>query len=229
MDLLTQEEAAEVMGCTKRTIQNLTKSGQLRIAAGDGFKLKRLYHRTEVEALREAREGSFDLAHANAIAHQAWAMARQNERMIKKLFDFLGFNVPRLKMRDRDIISLYAQMEEMLGNTLDLDPTEVQSWAEVFYAMKEEYFQRVMEVTDDDEPWRIPLELVRRMCKEAPARKFSADKELASAYGYLDVARRALRSVSYFYVRALHGKKVAEQVVPNAADEHEQVLLLAFM
>ena len=231
MPVLTLQQAAELMGVTQRTIRSLTEKGDLRPThKGVGLNLRRYYDEDEVVALMEVRSQRLSLPRVAALAQQAFAATRKNERVLNHLQKLLGYDIPALPIDPSSILSLYLKLEDLIKEEfLDLSADEVLEWARIFYAVTEEYLHRFREVSQDEEPWRLPMEAVKKLVLNQPTSRLTTDKPLAEAYAYLEVARKNLRSVSYFYLRDRFGKRAVEKALPETTgDPHEQVILLAF-
>jgi hypothetical protein len=226
---ITAKEAARMLGVTTRMVRYWTRKGIIRpFKPGGSVSAVPMYLRTEIDALLEARSKKVDLQTVATMARQAHVSSRQLERTVSRLLEIIGANIPMLSLKEENVHALYLQVEDALEQDYQPPADEVLEWARIFYAVGEEYLGLIEEVVEDEEPWAKLLELSNSLSVRAPRDLFSGDKELEAAYGYLEMARRNMRNVAYFYIRNRHGSRAASGAFPGTGDITEEVIALAF-
>jgi hypothetical protein len=225
-DLVPKDEAARILKVSVRTIERMAKQGVLEVV-GDG-----LFRLSDLSAVSEVLidEGRFNIANLTHAVMKANVVARRAERGLEHINTLLGIDLPSLPMEQNDVIDLYLKADRMaLVKLEELSAAEVLGWARTFLAITEEFLDLVSVYTSSQEPWRVFMELAKKLSMAAPKARFVAERDLAAAYGYLDLARRNLRQVAYFHVRTKKGKRFADRLLPDAElDPHERVLNLLF-
>lgn len=229
--LLTPERAAEMLGISVRQTNNLARSRIFHAVFPEGRSIKapRFYREDEVLAYLEIRDKRLDLAQLATIARQAYVASRQSERLLKRLMYFVGVDLPQISHKPEDVYSLYIRVEDALEDEGELKPEKIMQWARIFYAIGEEYLWLIEQIVEDVEPWKKLLDLSQKMSREAPRGEFAANKEVMTAYGFLESGRRNLRNVSFFYIRNRHGDQAASLAFPTSqGDIIERQINIAF-
>ena len=225
--LLTTEEAAEVIGISVRQLNRLCRSQVLNAVFPQNK--GRRFRESDVMAYLEIKDKKLDMPTLAIMSRQAYATSRAVEQQLEQLLFYLGVDIPRLGCGVADVIRLYVQVEDALDDEEELDRDKVLDWARIFYAVTEDYLGLIKAELEDPEPWKKMLDLANQLYKNAPREKFNIDKELASAYGFLDAGRRNLRNVSYFYIRNSLGPRAASAAFPVAhGGRNERIINLAF-
>jgi MerR-like DNA binding protein len=224
---VTAEEAGNILGVKTGEVHYLVRRGLLRPRylrpRGKGA----VFSPEEVSALAEVRErGRLDLRGVQNTAAQAFALARQLSRRVEFLESMLGYQSHPMPTDEEQVIALYARAQDE-----QQDPPEtvagILEWARLFVAMGEEFLDLVEAYTNDEAAWKVFMDLSEILLINAPIERFNFDKELEAAYGYLDVGRRNLRNVSFFYVRNRFGTRRANEMFDKASDCHANILAFA--
>ena len=217
-DLLSRKDTASLLRVTIQCLRKFVKQGLLK-PEGRGRQV--CFRRADVVALLETVGGTMDLASVANTAMRALIKAEQCEQVLNKLLSTLGFTSRPLVTSRAAILRLY---ERAKGYRAEKEGTSeagtVFYFSQELFGISEEYLRLVEHYTADGEPWRVFLEASEKLCELAPRHRLVHDYELASAYGFLEAARRHIRSVAYLYVRATHGAKVADDafIGDNAFD-----------
>lgn len=224
--LVPKEEAARILSVSTRTVERMAKQGVLPSTQEGLFRLSDLSAVSEVLV----DGGKFDLASLAQAAIKATVTARRAEKGLEQLSVLLGLDLPELPMEQEEVLALYVKASE--ANKLGVeDPraTDILEWSRTFLAVTEEFLDLVSVYTSSQEPWRVFMELAQELSQRAPKARFPGERDLAAAYSCLNLSRRNLRQVAYFYVRGKKGKRFADKLLPDAElDPHEQVLNLLF-
>lgn len=232
MNFLTPAEAAKILNVTVRAFNQMVRKGFVTPTFPEGKKWngKRLYKEEDIADLLEVHAQKWDLPTTAALARQALVKTKQLDRCVKSLLSVIGANMKPLSLKARDVTQLYLQIEEEIHRLDPYNPEEILRWAHVFYAMGEEYLWYIEQEVEDREPWRKPLLLAEKLMEELPRGRCRIDKELDSAYQILDMARRNMRNVSYFYIRHRKSQRAAHKEFPALeGDIHEEILSFAFI
>jgi len=205
-ELVSWRQTAKMLGVTTRTVANLSKQGMLKpVWKGR----KRFYLRSDVTALLTIFNGKTDFASMANLAIRAFVKAEMVEKKLEELLNILGFSSHSLDTDEASVTAFYEQAKRGLRREHQTMPQQVMLLAKKLLALSEEFLRLVEQYTGEAEPWKVFLDLAHSTCMRAPRELFTYDYELASAYGYLDAARRHMRSLSYFYVRIQHGVETA--------------------
>jgi hypothetical protein len=217
-DLLSRKDTAAMLKVTIRCLHNFVKRGLLK-QVGKGRQV--YFHRADVVALLETMGGNLDLASVATTAMRALIKAEQCEKVLNKLLSTLGFTSLPLVTTQAGIFRLHERAKGLLAEKEgSAEAGTIFHFAQELFGISEEYLRLVEHHTADGEPWRVYLEASEQLCKLAPRHRLVHDYELASAYGFLEAARRHIRAVAYAYVRATHGASVADEafIGDNAFD-----------
>lgn len=228
-DLLTAKEVAQVLDITRKHVTNLVRRGDLTPCHRSGYSAAgKMYFKLEhVLALKQARVKNWSTTEAVVAAKQAQAEVRSLRAELERIKTCMGVRIKGLDFSALAVREVYERVDYALNSPPQaLKPEEVWSWASLFYAIGEEYFEVVELYIGDNEPWKVFLQLGQKLVREAPK---CYDKELEIAYGYLAMARRMMRQSAYFYIRNKYGKRVSGQMFPEMEDEIiSPVILMAF-
>lgn len=232
MNLLTPVEAAKILNVSVRAFNQMVRKGFITPVFPEGRKWngKRLYHEQDIADLIEVHAQKWDLATTTALAKQALVRTRQLERSVNSLMNVIGANMKPLSLKPRDITKLYLEIEHELHQLDPYTAEEILRWAHVFYAMGEEYLWCIEQEIEDPEPWKKPLLLAEKLMEELPRDHCKINRELEIAYQILDMARRNMRNVSYFYIRHRKSQRAAHKAFPALeGDIHEEILSFAYI
>lgn len=208
-DLVNRREAARMMHVHPRTIDNFIQQGLLKQVFRGRYGL---FARTDVVALATLFNAKQDLASVANLALRAVIKAEAAEKRVRQMAELFGLDTTPIETDEESVLSLYEQVKKGLEKDAPVNPVTVMTLAKKFQAISEEYLQLVENYTCDDEPWRPFMDYARYLCEHVPHSYLDADPELKAAYGYIEAARRSLRSVSYFYVHMRHGKEEANRI-----------------
>lgn len=222
MQLISSEEAAEILGVDKSRVNQLTRDGMLRSRLVGNANM---YDPNEVHQLKQIRASNLSLAEVAARAARAEMTAYRLERQVSQLLDVIGANIPSADVRKDAVIALHLKVEDELKNKRTAGVEDLMFWAQTFQSLSEEYFHVVAQQFQTEEPWAPYLELSNKLLVHAPYDKLRNDLELSTAYNFLEMARRSMRQVMFFYVRTTSNKRIAHRLFPESLnDVHEEVL-----
>ena len=213
-DMLTPGAAAKLLKVTTRTLNNYVSQGLLQAV----YEQRRcFFRRADVIALAEVFNEGNDLAAVATTAIRALIRAEQCEKRLNELLSLLGFTTVSLVTTEPGILELYHRAIRMHSNEEPIViAAQVFQFAKELLAFNEEYLRLVEHHTGDDEPWRVYLVACEKLTALTPFDRMVHDLELSTAYSYVVAARRHIRSVAYFYVRARHGAAVADEAFIGA-------------
>ena len=206
--LLSSQETAKILGTSSQTLKSLVRQGLLKPHWKGN---KRCFEQDDILAFMKVFQNKTDWSSIAALAMRAYVKAEANERKLAEISDLLGLGLFSLEVDDESVQSLYNNTHNRLELGAPTSSAEAMLLAKRCLALTEEYLKIVERVTGDDEPWRPFLQLTQHVCENAPRKYFPHDIELATAYGYLEAARRHVRPLAYFYVRGTHGRRVANE------------------
>lgn len=213
-DCVTVEEAAKLLSVNLRTLRKMISDGTL-LPVFQGRKIRggTYLRRIEVVALVDLRSQNVDLASVASMAMRALAVSKSNERRLNHLDDLLMLRTKTLETTESEVISRYIEAQDLVDQELSQLPAdEVRRWANFFYAMDESYLRMIAHYTTTEEPWEPYMSLAQKFSERAPRSLFGMNKDLETAYGYLEAGRRHLRTIAYFYFRAKNGGATANAV-----------------
>lgn len=224
MQLITSEEAAQILGVNKYSVTRMTREGLLRARlAGNA----NMYDPNEVHQLKELRESNITFTEVAARAARAEMAANRLERQVTQLLSVIGADIPTLDTAPEAVVALHLKVQDAVTEATIPSVEEVMSWAQTFQALSEEYFHVVAKQFQTDDPWQPYLELSNRLIRSIPHPTLRNDLELSIAYNYLEMARRTMRQTMFFYVCTTSNKRIAHRRFPESlADVHEDVLAM---
>ena len=206
---VTVDAAARLLRVTRATIFNYRRRGLL--VSGYRKDRKTYFRRVDVLAIKQTKHGTRDIVEVSHLATRALAQSEQCERKLNELLGLLGLTNVALDTSEKGIRDLYERLRILAKAR---DPLTIASQvfhiAKSILAVDEAYLQLVAKYVSAEEPWDVFLAASNKIAELMPVRWLSTDPELAASYGYLNAARRHIRSVAYFYVRAMSGKRAAD-------------------
>lgn len=224
-DLITSEEAAELLNVHVSMIHKMSTTGLLSPVMLRGNKrVQRFYRRSEIAAVASLQLMKLDLSTAANIAIRALAQAQTNERRLEEVRALLGLTGGTLSLREQEVVALHIKVQDDL-NAGRASAEEVRDWAKIFLSISEEYLKVVAHHTAAEEPWKAYMLLGDKLSEEAPRGMFSTDKMLEASYSLLEASRKHLRQVSYFYVRNNDGRSAASAQFPGVNGDIDEVLI----
>jgi hypothetical protein len=223
-DLITAEEAAESLGVSTAMIHKMTTRGLLSPVDFGKRRLK-YFRRAEVAAVASIRMTKLDLATTANMAVRALALAQSNDRRLDELSSILGLQGTSLSLEENEVVALFIKTQDALKEDCAPTASEIREWAKVFLRISEEYLRVVVLHTAAPEPWKPFMLLGEKLAEEAPREKFSKDDLLTASYGFLEVARRHLRHVAYFYIRNERGAPTANKKFPNVEGGVDELMI----
>jgi DNA-binding transcriptional MerR regulator len=222
MELISSEEAAEILGVTSHRLVQLTREGMLRSKLVSGANK---YDPNEVHKLKQIREANLSLAEVAARAARAEMTAYRLERVVTQLLSVIGADLPSADITPEAVVSLHLKVEDAIKTIRTLNVEDVMFWAQTFQSLSEEYFHVVAKEFETEEPWVKYLELSSKLLKLSPFAKLRNDLELHTAYNFLEMSRRSMRQTMFFYVRTTSGKRLAYKLFPEALNDlHADVM-----
>lgn len=224
--LINAEESAKRMGITTRAFNKRVHAGHVIPADFKGERNSARFREEEIFALRKAIDEKFDIPTLAGSTAVSYALARSTAERVDRLYELLGVNHQRLSYEQDDVRALYESAQHTAGqDTSGMEGIRIYEWSKKLNAVDEPYLDLTRRITGEAHPWEAFLRLAQKMMEKAPTHKYVSDKKLASAYGFLDAARRNLRYISYFFVRTYESKDEADRLFPNAADDEILSLL----
>lgn len=224
MELISSEEAAEILGVNRRQVTQLTRDGLLRSKLVGNANM---YDPNEVHQLREIRASSLTLAEVAARAARAEMTAYRLERQVSQLLDVIGANIPSADIQKDAVVALHLKVEDALKDKGIPTVEDLMYWAQTFQSLSEEYFHVVAKEFETEEPWTPYLNLSNQLLRKTPYARLKTDLELSTAHNFLEMARRGMRQVMFFYVRTTSNKRIAHRLFPESLnDVHEDVLAM---
>lgn len=208
--LLTQAEAAKLLGVSQRHLRNMARVGYIRPAKLQKRDGRPLYRPEDVHALVELRSRPLDLQSTASTAMQAHMLSRSIANKLDKLCRFLGLENNRLRTDEDSIYALHLRVQETLKEDhTELSAAAVIEWASIFNSFDEYYLQLLEDYTLSPSPWEIYLQLANDM---AAAKSPDPNTNLGFAYACLNASRRNLRHVAYFYTATKRGVRDANRL-----------------
>ena len=224
MELISSEEAATILGVNRRQVTQLTRDGLLRAKLVGNANM---YDPSEVHQLKEIRSSNLTLAEVAARAARAEMTAYRLERQVARLIDVIGANIPSADLSRDAVVALHLKVEDELKSRCVPTVEDLMYWAQTFQSLSEEYFHMVAKEFETEEPWSFYLQLSNQLLKRTPNGLLKKDLELSTAYNYLEMTRRGMRQVMFFYVRTTANKRFAHRLFPESlGDVHEDVLAM---
>ena len=224
--LLTRIETARALNVPAKAISRLIEKGVLEPAKVEGT--KQWFYISDISAAAEALEQKLDIVSLAHTALKAYAVATRTERKLDQVLQLLGVRDKPIRLSKTAMMGLYYRCRDILRSDLsDLSVETLMSWAKDLLGIGEEYLILLAFYTKNREPWAPILWAAQRMMESASGAK---EKELQSAYAYLDFARRCFRQTAYFYCRFQVGREEADLRFPEAkGNVHETLASLVML
>lgn len=219
--LLTHSEAAKILRLAPVALRLIVHRGLIRPAKVGKNSKDYLYWEDDIYAYQRVRGKEDSLPDLIITSKQALALSRANNRKLKHLYRFLGLDTPQLPADEESVYRLYDKAISFLeDNTSELTPASILYWATTINAIDEAYLTLLEQYSQVDTTWESFLDLANKLMRlrcsyNGPSHTF--------AYSCLDSARKNLRHVAYFYVRAKHGQKIANQALGKEAATEEVI------
>lgn len=231
LDEMSAAEAAETLGVQLRTLNKMVRNGLIQPTRSKGKTIASYTFRSsEVTALAELRYKKLDLAAVQSIAMRAYVSARGVERRVTLLYELLGLELPALETDESGVVQLFiAAQDAAADDDLTLTAQGVRKWATIIHAIDEAYLRLIEQYTGSEEPWEPFFSLAQKLCADVPRRTFLFNKDLETAYGCLEAARRHLRAVMYFFYKEKHGGKAANKAFPEMDDRGIDAEIASFL
>ncbi len=156
MQSIGSDEAAEILGVTRRRLNAMTGEGLLRAKLVGNANV---YDPNEVYQLKKIREEGMSLPEIAARAARAEMTAYRLERQVTQLLSVIGADIPSADLSPEAVVALHLKVEDAskLMGPADLD--DIMFWARTFQSLSEQYFHVVAKQFDTHEPWRPYIEL----------------------------------------------------------------------
>lgn len=217
--LITQTEAAEILGVTRRHLYNIVRQGRLFPVDTGSRTSEMLFRVEEVYAMLELKTRRLDLADTTNLAVQAHALSRSTKRQLEKLCQLMGLETHKLDHHEDAMYSLYSRAVHAAAEPLEnASGATISEWAASLNAIDESYLRLLEAYTLDQNPWAPFLALANSLMLLMPE-SVAGDLDLKFAYTCLDYARKHLRHVAYFYVHTKLGESVAKDTFGINVDD----------
>lgn len=180
----------------------------------------------DVLALAKAKERKVSATLALHTAERALAMAEATRRTVLQLCTFLGINNPELPTDDDSVIELFIEVRRLSKvPMLAFTEKDVLYWARTFIAMTERYLVLAEDLTAEPTLWQLYLGFAQKIMEQAPVERFTFEKTLEAAYGYLEAGRRHLQATAFFFVRNRRGHDVASRLFPDGRQNLDEAVI----
>jgi len=211
-ELVSTQEAAQLLDLAPRSVRDLVAKGYLRpTAAGTHYK----FRKSDVLLLAAMRQQGTDLPSVALMAAHSAARIAQLERQLHYLSVVLQVDIPSADLAADAVKSRHIKAQDTVGRRQHTTE-EVFEWARFFYAVGEEYFDAILQHVGDTEPWQLLLKTANHLMTCCTPKLVAKDTEARAAFQYLDAARRNLYHAAYFYVRRSYGARASNALFPHA-------------
>jgi len=220
--LLTYDQAANRLGCTKRSVHNYIERGLLKRVVQSG---KVLVRRDDVEQLAEESGTDFPALNKKTVYQMLSRLKKLEDRyeMMTQIWDTLGLQEKPLRPEPKEAAQLHRAATDFL-TVATYQLKEMQSWAGVFVRIDDAAVETVAEATGSLQPWRPFHDLAHRMLDHLEKQKaLKTDIELQALQAKLQLGRRRVREAALFWIEAGRGS-VPEQAL-RALDTPGEALL----
>lgn len=229
-EILSTEQAADILGIDSRLVRSYIYRGVLKRVDEKGKDIHVLL--SDVASLAGMLASRFDFARVAQTAMKALVAVSQLSLRLRRVEGLLGVNSTALDTSEEAVVAFHRECTDIVGDyTQDMSADEVLRWAHKLANVTEEYIAACVLYTGDQEPWQTFLLAAQKLYEAAPRDVFRYRKDLEVAYGYIAAARRHIRQVAYFYLRAELGVRKANHMFPEmgGTDLDEKIIDLIFM
>lgn len=221
--LISSLAAARILGLKLESFNHLVRRGLLQpiYPKGKGLNQPRVFAKTEVAALAEAREHGVNLPRIASMSARAHALAKALEVRVTRLEQVLGVGVTPIDLSEEGVLSLYAEALDTLSPPRE--PADVLRWTQIMLNMGEEFFELLEAYTGDEDAWKAFLDFSRAALEDLPDTEDQPD--LRQAFDMLRTARKNLRHVLFFFLRSRYGTRKANEAFLNTPHSSPESLL----
>jgi hypothetical protein len=223
---MTFTQAANRLGCTKRSIHNYIKKGFLRRIVKDG---EAYLAQEDVEQLAEERGTDYPALNRKTIFQILGRLKRLEERyeIVARVWDTLGIQEQPLRPSSEDAASLHAACTAFLSMSR-YELGQLETWSAVFVAFDEKTVEIIAEAVNSTQPWKPVHDLVVRMVEFLSKEKaLKTSMELQALQAKLQLGRRRVREAALFWIEG--GRGIVKKDVFRALDDPKEGLLRALM
>lgn len=214
-------EAANRLGCTKRSVHNYINRGFVRRVVRDG---KALVHREDIEQLALDKGTDFPALSRKSMFEVMHRLRRLEEQMAL-VHGMWGIQEKPLRPSVREAAGLYKAATDYLSVD-KWQVHELDSWAGLFNQFDEKTLEVVAEAVSETQPWKVFHDLAGRMLDFVTKSKdLKSSLQLQALRTKLDMGKKRVREAALFWMEA--GKGTIPSHIFKALDTPKEDLLRA--
>jgi excisionase family DNA binding protein len=206
---ITVEQAAKILGVHFSQVHAWERAGWLEAYYPGGRVGGKRFREEDVRDFLELRgpDGFGFRWKLPQLAMKAVISSRRSEKRIEEIARYLGLDAPSLGVEKEEVLVFLAKLEEFRKTPKVKKQVEAIELARTLLAVTEEYLDLVSSYTGDKEPWKVFLDTAKILAEQCSPG--------TDARGFAEHARRNLRNVAYFYLRASKGPHEAGRLFPG--------------
>jgi len=222
--LVSAKVVASLLGVTPRMVYHYVRDGLLhpRYDKSQGKQGTMLFDQREVAAVAEAFSKPSTFNEIMARSMQAHVMARSLTKRVEQLEELIGAKFEQPPLEEEAVLSLYFEARDDLESP-PASPDRICYWSKFFMSASEEFFDALEAYSCKERSWEAFYDLSRAIAESVPL-ELQNDEELQAAYRGFAAARKHLREVLFFHLRARHGTKDAVRMFEADVTSHEKIL-----
>jgi len=222
-ELVTQTEAAKLLGVPPKAVLRLIERGILEPVAQRGT--KRWFDLRDVSAASDALEQKLSFAGILETSVRAHTAATRVERKINALMEFFGMETLQPQPTKPQVEAHFAQGDRLALGSESLSPADMMRWAKIIMRIDSSYLTLVGHYLKKKEPWVVFLLGTDRALRAVPIEQMQDDPDTVMAVSMLSYARKCLVGEAYIYCRFTLGRQKADIKFPdNARGEMNDII-----
>jgi hypothetical protein len=215
------EEAANRLGCTKRSVHNYINRGFVRRVVRDG---KTCVQREDVEQLALDKGTDFP-AMSRKTMHELNHRIRKLEEQMALVQEAWGIQEKPLRPSEKEAAGLYKAATDYLS-VAGWKAHELETWANLFNQFDEKTLEALADAMKDSQPWKVFFELSSRMLEFITNAKGAKESlQLQALRAKMEMGKKKVRESALFWIES--GRGTVSAHIFKALDSPKEDLLRA--
>lgn len=213
-ELVTQTEAAKMLGVPPRALLRLMERGILEPAKTRGK--TRWFDLRDVSAASDALEQKLSFSSILTKSTQAYATATRLERKLNALLTFFGIEEVRPIPTKEEIEANQLKGYDLITKGVaGMKPADVMHWAKSMMRVDDAYLRLATYYLKKPDTWNPLVIGTSHLLSSITVHMIQENPDMAMAVSLLSYARKNLIAEAYGYCRYTMGKKLANVEFPD--------------
>jgi DNA-binding transcriptional MerR regulator len=213
-ELVTQTEAAKMLGVPPRAILRLMERGILEPAKTRGK--TRWFALRDVSAASDALEQKLSFSSILEKSTQAHTAASRVERKLNALLEFFGIDVLQPIPTQEQIEANELKGYDLIAKgATGMKPADIMHWAKAMMRVDDAYLRLASYYSRKADTWNALVAGTNALLRGVTIEMLRESPDMAMAVSLLSYARKNLIAEAYGYCRYTMGKKLADIEFPD--------------